>query len=531
MVDVLDRHCAQVGCDRQPIYGNAKEQTGRPMWCPDHRPVGSFDVKTSRCQEPNCLKHPSYGFDTDRVRRRCRQHKTPEMVDVKSPRCEGPGCKKQPCCGMLGTKARFCSEHKLEGMVNLKTRAFRCKYKGPGVGETVASAASAGKSMICNRACRFAFANEPAVFCAKHKLDGMVDVLNPKCKMQDCQEVPTHGYDGEQPSFCVNHMATGMKVIPPQSPNVLHWSPEARRAAATTAREASRLAQERDAGSAKVTPLPLKKIDASEDAAAAIAAAAVKLAAQAAVQSAPPLAPATSLPVLPLPVPMPGTDLSSGPVTAADFALAFSSSGMTIPEESLVASSVTATAPGSIAAPRVSTGVGPGLAPATASLPGIDLDRAGNTVTESGPAKKRRRPPAPESVAATVVAAAAIATKAAVAAASDSAEAPMDDAAVPEAGVGAAGEATFDGAVTTTSPMESVPTTNAGEAGVTEPEAEAPGSPSAAPVVAVPTESTEKKCDVTTCVAKATFGHPGPGNTPTHCLTHCEEGMHRLAED
>lgn len=58
MVDVLDRHCAQHGCDRQPIYGQAGEKEGRPMWCPDHRPAGSFDVKTSRCQEPGCLKHP-----------------------------------------------------------------------------------------------------------------------------------------------------------------------------------------------------------------------------------------------------------------------------------------------------------------------------------------------------------------------------------------------------------------------------------------------------------------------------------------
>lgn len=62
MVDVLDRHCAQHGCDRQPIYGQAGEKEGRPMWCPDHRPVGSFDVKTSRCQEPGCLKHPRCVF-------------------------------------------------------------------------------------------------------------------------------------------------------------------------------------------------------------------------------------------------------------------------------------------------------------------------------------------------------------------------------------------------------------------------------------------------------------------------------------
>lgn len=34
-----------------------------------------------------------------------------------------------------------------------------------------------------------------------------------------------------------------------------------------------------------------------------------------------------------------------------------------------------------------------------------------------------------------------------------------------------------------------------------------------------------------THLKQATFGHPGPGHVPTHCLTHCEEGMHRLAAD
>lgn len=60
MVDILDRHCKQPSCDRQPIYGNSNEKTGRPLWCPDHRPSNSCDVKTSRCQESDCLKHPRY---------------------------------------------------------------------------------------------------------------------------------------------------------------------------------------------------------------------------------------------------------------------------------------------------------------------------------------------------------------------------------------------------------------------------------------------------------------------------------------
>lgn len=31
-------------------------------------------------------------------------------------------------------------------------------------------------------------------------------------QMGDCMEFPTHGYEGDQPTFCMTHMATGMKV-------------------------------------------------------------------------------------------------------------------------------------------------------------------------------------------------------------------------------------------------------------------------------------------------------------------------------
>lgn len=70
----------------------------------------------------------SYGYDRDRIRRRCRLHKLDDMVDVKSPRCEMLGCRKQPCCGFPGMKPRYCSEHKQDGMLNLKVLLLRVLF-------------------------------------------------------------------------------------------------------------------------------------------------------------------------------------------------------------------------------------------------------------------------------------------------------------------------------------------------------------------------------------------------------------------
>lgn len=42
-------------------------------------------------------------------------------------------------------------------------------------------------NVLCNRACRYAYPNEPALFCAMHALEGMVDVLNPQCSVSCCR--------------------------------------------------------------------------------------------------------------------------------------------------------------------------------------------------------------------------------------------------------------------------------------------------------------------------------------------------------
>ena len=83
-------------------------------------PPPPSSVLPTLVETPLCVF--SYGYDRDRIRRRCRLHKLDDMVDVKSPRCEMMGCRKQPCCGFPGLKPRFCSEHKQDGMLNLKVR-------------------------------------------------------------------------------------------------------------------------------------------------------------------------------------------------------------------------------------------------------------------------------------------------------------------------------------------------------------------------------------------------------------------------
>ena len=67
------------------------------------------------------MKSPVYNVPGSKTGRFCSEHKEEGMVNVKSMKCEHPGCMKEPCFNVPGSKTGIlCSEHKEEGMVNLK---------------------------------------------------------------------------------------------------------------------------------------------------------------------------------------------------------------------------------------------------------------------------------------------------------------------------------------------------------------------------------------------------------------------------
>ena len=48
------------------------------------------------------------------------------------------------------------------------------------------------------------------LFCAKHKLDGMVNVIDKRCKYKDCTTIPSYNFKNENPLYCSKHKLGGM---------------------------------------------------------------------------------------------------------------------------------------------------------------------------------------------------------------------------------------------------------------------------------------------------------------------------------
>ena len=64
------------------------------------------------------MKQPYFNVSGSNTGRFCSEHKEEGMVDVKNKTCEHLGCMKRPHFNITGLKSgRFCSKHKEEGMV------------------------------------------------------------------------------------------------------------------------------------------------------------------------------------------------------------------------------------------------------------------------------------------------------------------------------------------------------------------------------------------------------------------------------
>lgn len=147
----------------------------------------------SKCKFENCNKYPTYNFEGEKKRLYCSLHKLQGMIDVKTKNCENYLCSSLPSFNYPNEqKYRFCSKHKLDGMVDIKSK--KCEFVGC---KTVPIFNYEGLSI--------------GKFCKLHKLDGMIDIKNKKCEENDCDKQPNYNFkEFKKARFCLLHKLDGM---------------------------------------------------------------------------------------------------------------------------------------------------------------------------------------------------------------------------------------------------------------------------------------------------------------------------------
>lgn len=146
---------------------------------------------TRKCE--SCTTLAVFNYSNQKVGRYCSEHKLPGMVNVVSKTCEHKDCNTRPSFNYPSEKTGlYCVEHKLPDMVNVKDK--KCAHDS------------------CNKCPIFNYPDENGGrYCSEHKLPNMVDVKNKKCEHDSCTKYPIFNYpDKKVRRYCSEHKLPGM---------------------------------------------------------------------------------------------------------------------------------------------------------------------------------------------------------------------------------------------------------------------------------------------------------------------------------
>jgi len=195
MVNVVSTRCKHENCNTQSTF-NYEGETKR-LYCSKHgKKLGMVNVVSTRCKHENCNTQPNFNYEGETKGLYCSKHKLDNMVDVVSPRCKHENCESIcPTFNYEGeTKGLYCSKHKLDNMVDVKHPT--CKHEK------------------CSTQPNFNYEGETkGLYCSEHgKKLGMVNVVSPRCKHENCESIcPTFNYEGETKGlYCSKHKLDNM---------------------------------------------------------------------------------------------------------------------------------------------------------------------------------------------------------------------------------------------------------------------------------------------------------------------------------
>lgn len=133
----------------------------------------------------------------------CSDHREEGMVDLKHKLCVIDGCNRHPYYGEPNGKPDYCSQHKTEAMTNLRSR--RCEF--PGCQKQPSYAPSGAVRQRGGMAPRpFSFYSQTPRFCAEHKTQDCIDTTNKRCAFKGCRAKRIFSEGGiERLKFCIKH--------------------------------------------------------------------------------------------------------------------------------------------------------------------------------------------------------------------------------------------------------------------------------------------------------------------------------------
>lgn len=178
------------------------------------------------CEFVGCVKRSTFNHPGLKARR-CTDHKIEGDVDVNNKICESPNCKTQANFSQNGDKAKRCAKHKKHGDINVTSKT--CEHndcsKIPTFSQIGDKAKRCVKHMIDgdvdvkSRICEYPYcmihpsfsqSGDKAKRCSKHRIDGDVNVIDRTCEYQGCNKIPNFSHINQKKAIrCSKHRIQG----------------------------------------------------------------------------------------------------------------------------------------------------------------------------------------------------------------------------------------------------------------------------------------------------------------------------------
>jgi hypothetical protein len=111
--------CSEYGCYNNGYY---KSDESDLLFCFEHKKENMYNPKKKLCREENCKNHAYFNYENAEYPIYCLHHKKENMINFAKLRCAFVGCKKFPSYNFLHIKDHNyrCKTHMLNGMIDVK---------------------------------------------------------------------------------------------------------------------------------------------------------------------------------------------------------------------------------------------------------------------------------------------------------------------------------------------------------------------------------------------------------------------------
>lgn len=228
MIDVAHKKCEELNCKTRASFGLEGKS---PKFCVNHKNDDMIDIVSKRCEFDKCKIHALFGLKGESPSF-CAKHASKNMTNVMNKRCEFDKCEIIALFNLEGEKLpKFCAKHASENMINIRgkrcefdkckfTALFNIEGESPKFCKKHAS-----KNMFdvihllckidgCNTRPSYGLEINKPIYCKIHKDTTMTDVISKKCLINDCCIYASFNHEGQIGGlYCSKHRLDKMKNV------------------------------------------------------------------------------------------------------------------------------------------------------------------------------------------------------------------------------------------------------------------------------------------------------------------------------